>query len=237
MNKFYLILIYFATLSCNEKIQQENRLNEKVFFSEVVGKAFHHKKSKSSFYNGNYESFINKNLIYTNDYSISSQLLYACDEEFINPSKIDSNIQLIRFAVMPCFEFPYCISLRKKDNTSKLALSFTDGDGCYNTGSIKMKYQIDISSQVYDRLYTKLESLKYYNIIDTGSTSKDPDFIQIEVLRNGTYVRKGIYSSSSIQSYSQYFRCLDSLKLDINFEYYYTFLKRTEINNRGKLEK
>lgn len=121
--------------------------------------------------------------------NISNALIYALEEEYINPAQIDSGRQWFRITVYPCYRKPYCIVVEKQRDKTYLTSKMTNGEGGYYCGSLDFAVTKIYSDSFFENVSRKMNQLDFWQL--GSDTSCGPGFDgetwTIEGIENGKY--------------------------------------------------
>jgi hypothetical protein len=130
---------------------------------------------------------------YNNSNAINywDEFIYALDEPYIDTTNIEKNKQWLRVIVKPTFSNPFCITLEKIKNKTKLSLKLTNGQGGYFSGYLTMSNFSYFKDSLYNSYYSRLDKINFWRIKGEDSTCH-------RVLDGTAYVfeaiDKGIYN-------------------------------------------
>lgn len=119
----------------------------------------------------------------------ANSFTYAMEEPIIDTSHIDPARKWFRLTVSPCFAFPYCFVLEKKDDKTLLTVKASNGDGGYFPGTLMMTLHLHLEDTLYDTISRQLHSVDFWHLGKDSACGRGTDGQTwiMEVMENGQY--------------------------------------------------
>ena len=96
--------------------------------------------------------------------NVYDPFIYAFEENYIEPAKIDSSINWFRITVDPCFRRPYCIIVENKLHKTYVTAKMTNGDGGYHCGLLDFSLTKIFSDSLYNDISKQLHELNFWKL-------------------------------------------------------------------------
>lgn len=149
--------------------------------------------------NGNYKNADSLNqfeffmkTFYPNSKAINyrDEFVYALDEPYIDTTQIDKAKKWFRLIVKPSFTSPYCITLEKVKNNTKVTFKMTNGRGGYYSGYLTLASFLYFKETLYDSYSSRLNKIKFWEIKGKDSSCHavlDGTSLVFEAIDKGRY--------------------------------------------------
>jgi hypothetical protein len=121
--------------------------------------------------------------------NIDDPFIFAFNENYIDTTQIDKNLEWLRITVDPCFGIPYCIVAEKLNNRTKLTIKMTSGYGCYYSGYLNFFNSQFLTDTAFNNISQKLNNLNFWKLGNDSTCEKvlDGERWTFEAIEKGKY--------------------------------------------------
>lgn len=189
-------MIFLILVSCNSK--DIDQVDSPIDWSENKKRQYFKDSIAYRNYNGRYlkvanplnnaDTFFSKSYGLQSDYYLNTCILYALEEDFINPEELDTNVNFLRITIDPTFQIPYGIILKQEKTENTLSAKMTDGHGGYHSGYLDITLIQKVENDYTKQIFEKLEKFDFFNLPShIKSNGSDGETWRIELIRKGKY--------------------------------------------------